>query len=269
MGSWRILVFLSHILINVVGLSISQVPAFIFVNCYEGFGNYTTNSTYQTNLNTLLSSLFSNTDSYGFYSSSLGENADRVNAIVLCRGDIDLDTCRGCIDNGTSRITQDCPNRKHAVGWYDFCMVRYSNESINGLATIYPAYCGWTPADVLSVNQFNHALSILLDRLNSQAVSGGTGRKFAIGNETGPDDGTIYGLVQCTPDLSEDDCGYCLEYVTARIPNCTSSPKEAARLDAPSCNVRYDNQLFFTEIPVDSPTPDDAPAPVDSIPGIA
>ncbi|KAH7856349.1 hypothetical protein Vadar_000486 [Vaccinium darrowii] len=137
MGSCRNLVFLSHILINVVGLIVSQ-PDFLFIDCGEGFGNYTTNSTYQTNLDTLLFSLSSNINSYGFYNTSSGENPDRVNVIVLCRGDVDLDTCRGCISNATSKITQDCPNSKEAIGWYNLCMARYSNESIDGQVKTSP-----------------------------------------------------------------------------------------------------------------------------------
>ncbi|KAH7858481.1 hypothetical protein Vadar_024319 [Vaccinium darrowii] len=201
MGSWRNLVFLFHILINIVGLSISQ-PDFVFVDCEESFGNYTTNSTYHTNLNTLLSSLSSNTNRFGFYNSSLGENPDTVYATVLCRGDIDLDSCHSCINNATSKITQDCPKSKEAVGWYDLCMVRYSNKSINGKANA-SGYCSVNPLNVLSVDQFNKSLTTLFDRLISQAAAGGTLQKFAMGNVSGPDDQTIYGVAQCTPDLSE------------------------------------------------------------------
>ncbi|KAF7150714.1 hypothetical protein RHSIM_Rhsim02G0112900 [Rhododendron simsii] len=187
MGSWRNLVFLSHILLNVIGLSISQ-PDFLCVDCSSGFGNYTANSLYQTNLKTLLSSLSSNTDSYGFYNSSLGENPDRVSAIVLCRGDVDLDTCRGCINNSTSKITQVCPNSKMAVGWYDLCM--------------------------------------------------------------------------CTPDLSELDCSNCLQAILADIQSYIPG-SEGGRILSPSCGLRFDNYLFFSEIPVDSPPPVDSTAGID------
>ncbi|KAH7857869.1 hypothetical protein Vadar_017323 [Vaccinium darrowii] len=242
MGSWRNHVFLSHILIHLVGLIISQ-PDFVFKDCGLGFGNYTTNSMYQTNLDTLLSSLSSNIDSYGFYNSSSGENADKVNAIELCRGDVDLDTCRGCINNATSKITQDCPNSKEASGWYDLCILRYSNESIDGKVKNSPPHCAG--------NTFNEALRTLLNRLSSQASSG-TLRKFATGNETGPGNQTIYGAMQCTPDLSEQDCSFCLQTIMTDIPSCIAD-SEGWRVDVPSCNLRFDNVPFFSQIPADSP----------------
>ena len=49
--------------------------------CYDT-GNYTSNSTYRANLNTLLASMYSNTEiDYGFYNFSAGESPNKVNAI--------------------------------------------------------------------------------------------------------------------------------------------------------------------------------------------
>ncbi|MFS7944296.1 putative Gnk2-like domain superfamily protein [Helianthus anomalus] len=44
-------------------------------------------------------------------------------------------------------------------------------------------------------------LSSLMNKLKADAVAGDSLLKFAAGNTTGPDFVTIYGLVQCTPDL--------------------------------------------------------------------
>lgn len=59
-------------------------------------GNYTDNSTYQRNLNTLLPSLPSagNGNGYGFYNSSFGENEDKVYGVALCRPFVDPDACQ-------------------------------------------------------------------------------------------------------------------------------------------------------------------------------
>ncbi|KAI4298608.1 hypothetical protein L6164_032145 [Bauhinia variegata] len=79
------------------GILISQATAqqsLLHNSCMNENGNYTANSTYQTNLNTLLSNLSSNTQTdYGFYNFSLGENSDQVNATGLCSGDIKPDVC--------------------------------------------------------------------------------------------------------------------------------------------------------------------------------
>ncbi|GMP72837.1 hypothetical protein CsSME_00030737 [Camellia sinensis var. sinensis] len=249
MGSGSQLLFLSLILTNLVGLTIAQ-PDLLFNSCTET-SNYTSNSTYQTNLNTLLSSLSSNTDKYGFYSSSVGENSDRVNAIVLCRGDVQLETCRSCINNATSKLIQVCPNQKEAIGWYELCMLRYSNNYINGTVTDNPPFFQPNPNYVTntSLDQFNNDLRTLLDSLRSQASSGDHHRKFAAGNTTAPEFKTIYGLEQCTPDLSEQQCGDCLTKAIEAIPSFCAG-KQGGRFATPSCNFRKDDNTTRTVITI-------------------
>jgi hypothetical protein len=109
-------------------------PNFLDNFCINGNGNYTANSTYQTNLNILLSNLSTNTEiNYGFYNFSYGQNTDKVNAIGLCRGDVKPDVCRKCLNDSRVLLTQLCPNQKEAIGWYENCMLRYSNRSIFGI----------------------------------------------------------------------------------------------------------------------------------------
>ncbi|XP_028093389.1 cysteine-rich receptor-like protein kinase 26 [Camellia sinensis] len=215
MASCKQLLFLFYVLINLFGHTIAQPNYFCTNN-----GNYISNSTYERNLNTLLSSLSSNTDKYGFYSSSVGQNPDRANAIVLCRGDVELQTCRSCINDTTTKLIQLCPNYKEAIIWYDECMLRYSNESINGTLTEWPKIYMWNTGNATSTNQFKQDLRALLDNLRNQAASSSGPRKFAAANTTGPDFQTIFGLVQCTPDLTERECSNCLLNAEGDIPTC-------------------------------------------------
>ncbi|KAK6797670.1 hypothetical protein RDI58_005372 [Solanum bulbocastanum] len=85
---------------------------------------------YKNNLNTLLTSLPSKIDNYGFYNVSIGQNSYRVSVIVLCRGDVELQECHNCVYNVSQKLVQVCPNQKEASGGYDKCMLVYSNESI-------------------------------------------------------------------------------------------------------------------------------------------
>ncbi|XP_059450809.1 cysteine-rich repeat secretory protein 38-like [Corylus avellana] len=183
--------------------SVAQ-PALLYQLCSNDKGNYTADSTYEANLNRLLSSLYTNTEiDYGFYNSSYGQNSDQAYAIGLCRGDINPDVCRGCLNNATSLLRQRCPNQKEAIVWYDYCMLRYSNRSILGVEETSPSLYMWNVNNVSAnyVNQFNDDLSSLLESLRSQAVAGDSLRKFATGDGTAPESITLYGLVQCTPDL--------------------------------------------------------------------
>ncbi|CAL5409660.1 unnamed protein product [Camellia sinensis] len=263
MASCKQLLFLSYILINLVALTIAQ-PDFLFHFCINN-GNYTSNSTYQRNLNTLLSSLSSNTDKYGFYSSSVGQNPDRANAIVLCRGDVELQACRSCINDSITKLTQVCSNYKVAIGWYDNCMLRYSNESINGTRTDNPSFWMWNADNSTSTSQYNQALRALLENLRNRAASSRGFRKFDAGSTTGPDFQTIFGLVQCTPDLTERDCTNCLLGAAGDIPKCCDG-KKGGRVVRPSCNLRYEAYSFFNTIPADAPPPGAPPLPASPLP---
>ncbi|KAI4298606.1 hypothetical protein L6164_032143 [Bauhinia variegata] len=232
------------------GILISQAtvqPSFLSNHCMNDKGNYTANSTYQTNLNTLLSNLSSNTQvDYGFYNFSLGENSDQVNAIGLCRGDIKPDVCRSCLNDSRVFLTQLCPNQKEAIGWYDNCMLRYSNSSIFGIMEASPNF--YVPSPNNTTEEFNQVLTDFLDRLRSKAASGDSLRKYAAANTTGSSSQTIYGLVQCTPDLSEQECNDCL---VGAISECCDG-KGGGRVFRPSCMYRYET-FRFSEPTADTP----------------
>ncbi|KAA8519971.1 hypothetical protein F0562_014231 [Nyssa sinensis] len=219
---------------------------------------------YQTNLNTLLSSLSSNIDRNGFYNSSEGQGSDMVNGIALCRGDVELDICRRCVNDSTRGLSQLCPNNKQAIGWYDYCMLRYSNQSFLGTMDTRPAFYMWNTNNISDVVQFNQDLRNLLDGLRGRAGSGGSLRKFATGNTsftTATDFGTIYGLVQCTPDLSEQLCSDCLIGAMQEIGSCCFG-RRGGRVIYPSCNLRYElDDPFYNET---TPEPPLSPPPASS-----
>ena len=68
----------------------------------------------------------------------------------------------------------------------------------------------------------------------------------------------IYGLAQCTPDLSGSDCRRCLENIFSRIPNCCYG-KQGARILGPSCNFRYEVYPFYGDFAAAAPL---APSPL-------
>ncbi|KAH7569241.1 hypothetical protein JRO89_XS06G0128700 [Xanthoceras sorbifolium] len=257
-GSSRLFFFLFCALAHLTILTVAQ-PNFLYHFCSDQSGNYTTKSTYQKNLNTLLSSITSNSEiNYGFYNFSAGQNSDKVNAIALCRGDVNLDACRSCINDSISQLTQICPNQKEAIGWYDYCMLSYSNRTIFGVKDTSRIFYMWNTRNVSSVDQFNQVLTTLLESLRSRAASGSSLRKFATGNATAPDFKTLYALVQCTPDLSKEECSDCLVSVTGLIPECCDG-KEGGRVIGPSCNLRFEIYRFYAPTADDELTPPSPP----------
>ncbi|CAL5409644.1 unnamed protein product [Camellia sinensis] len=65
----------------------------------------------------------------------------------------------------------------------------------------------------------------------------------------------MYGLAQCTPDISSKDCNTCLSDAISGLPICCVG-KQGERYLFPSCNVRYESYLFYnnaTATPLPSP----------------
>ncbi|XP_047262992.1 cysteine-rich receptor-like protein kinase 10 isoform X6 [Capsicum annuum] len=254
---WLLYLFF-HIHLHV--LILAQLPNLRYGECGDN-GNYTENSTYKNNLNTLLTSLSSRIDKYGFYNASIGQNGDRASVIVLCRGDVELEECRNCVNNVVQKLGQLCPNQKEVFGGYDGCMLQYSNRSIIGTASFFVRYYLWNPANASNPEEFNQELRKLLENLRDRAAEGGLLRKYASGNVSGPDFQSIYALVQCTPDLSRLDCFDCLTDAYGNMPDCPCKGKRGGRIIGVRCNFRYESSRFFEDVVLEAPPP--AGTPVD------
>ncbi|KAG5622824.1 hypothetical protein H5410_008042 [Solanum commersonii] len=195
---WLLIILFLHIhVLNIV----AQLPDLLYGRCGK-HGNYTENSIYKNNLNTLLTSLPSKIDNYGFYNASIGQYSDRASVIVLCRGDVELQECRNCVYNVSQKLVQVCPNQKEASGGYDKCMLVYSNESITDTTSFSNLFYLGNIRNASKPDEFNQELGKLLDNLRGVAANCGSSLKYASGNATGPDFQTIFALVQCTLDLS-------------------------------------------------------------------
>ncbi|CAL5205963.1 unnamed protein product [Lathyrus oleraceus] len=223
--------------------------------------NYTTNSTYHKNLNTLLTTLTSNTDiNYGFYNFSFGENNDRVYSIGLCRGDLLPNDCRRCLSGSRTNLTSICPNQREAVFWSENerCMLRYSDRLILGVMEDAPYFSSNNLDDSVDVSLSDEVVTTLLNNLTSRAVKGDSRIKYAVGSLPGPQYEVIYGLVQCTPDLSEKDCNSCLAENLQQIPSCCKG-KIGGRVVRPSCNMRFETSSLFYEPRASPPPPPPSP----------
>ena len=72
-----------------------------------------------------------------------------------------------------------------------------------------PAFYMWNAKNVSDVDGYGKAIQTQFDSMKSEAASG-VSRKFATRASVAPDISTLYMLVQCTPDLSEQNCSGCL-----------------------------------------------------------
>ncbi|GAB2298139.1 hypothetical protein Dimus_032211 [Dionaea muscipula] len=240
-------------------------PEFLFHRCSGD--NYTINSTYRTNLNNLLSSLSSATpNTYGFYNLTAGlQGPDKAYGIALCRGsDLGPEDCHPCLQDAARRITVDCPTQSEAMGWYDACMIRYSNRDIFGVQDTRPSFCLSNRDLDTDVNTFNRTVFALLGKLRNMTASGDDQLKFAVDEDNFTDsfnnEQRLFALTQCTPDLSKPDCYDCLGAAMDGIPSCCGG-KIGCRVILPSCSITYEQYIFWDSNTLPSPPSLASPAP--------
>uniref|UniRef100_A0A251S1K5 Putative gnk2-like domain-containing protein n=1 Tax=Helianthus annuus TaxID=4232 RepID=A0A251S1K5_HELAN len=212
--------------------TLAQPPPFFHHIC-ENKANYTINSPYQRNLDTALSALPTTNSGFGYFNFTTGQLNDRVISFALCRGDLEPALCTNCVNDSIIKLRELCPNQTEAIGYYNKCFLKYSNETRNTNEVALPNL-----QNTSNVDRFNAALRELMDRLRGEAAAGGPLLKFATGNITGPNFSTIYGLMQCTPDLPEQACSDCLEAAVNRIPNTNLYGKDGGRILQSTCNFR-------------------------------
>ncbi|RVX00912.1 Cysteine-rich receptor-like protein kinase 19 [Vitis vinifera] len=242
----NILFFLCAVTIH-LSIGTAQVRFTFKKHACVASGNYSANSTYSTSLNIVLSSLSANASRPDrFYNTTAGLSPDdKVYGIFLCRGDTKPQLCQDCVKAASEDLVNRCPNQKEAIIWFDVCMVRYANRAIFSYMEQRPRGSAQSPTAIRSDSgEFNRILGDLMDRLVTRAVSGSPQDMFAIEEVKVTDFRNLYGLVQCTPDISQHFCNVCLRNALGDIPTCCGW-REGGRVLAPSCTIRYESGPFF------------------------
>jgi hypothetical protein len=74
--------------------------------------------------------------------------------------------------------------------------------------------------------------------LRNEFAIGGSLCKFQVckGRSTNSNNQSIYGLAQCTPDLTEEDCKSCLDEGLGKLQKCCYA-MDYGRFANPSCNL--------------------------------
>ncbi|KAG5516578.1 hypothetical protein RHGRI_037332 [Rhododendron griersonianum] len=148
-------------------IPIIEGASFVSIECpnatHSTTSTYAANSTYHTNLNTLLSGLSSNSNaSDGFYNFTAGSSPpDVAYGLFICRGDLSATVCRDCIAFAVVEVVKQCPRSKWAMIWYDECILRYSNVSIfSTLDTSFRQILN-NPENAMNATSFTEALEVV------------------------------------------------------------------------------------------------------------
>ncbi|XP_050288737.1 cysteine-rich receptor-like protein kinase 25 isoform X1 [Quercus robur] len=208
---------------------------------------FSPNSIYQSNLNSLLSSLSSNvTQNLEFYNTTSGQNTPNpVYGLFLCRGDVTPQLCQECVAAAVKEVTKKCSREKVAVIWYDECMIRYSNRSFFSTVDEKPRLALLNTQNITEQDKFNKLLAKSMNETAAQASNAPIGaKKYGTKEVNISAFQTLYNLVQCTADLSRNDCSTCLQAAIKLLPWCCSG-KQGGRVIFPSCSVRYELYPFY------------------------
>ncbi|XP_044481978.1 cysteine-rich receptor-like protein kinase 6 [Mangifera indica] len=257
-----ILIFLSLLSLLSFVEEANSLPRYLAHECPNTTSN--NDSAFQTNLGLFLADLarqayLNDKYSIGFYNATKGNDPDKLYALFLCSGDVNMETCQRCVNVATTNLTTDlCPSREQSIIWYDECLFRYSNQSFFSIMSQYPN------AILYNVNNITDDADIFAEKVNSlltetTAEVVNSSKMFATRKVNFTALSTLYGLLQCTPDLSKLDCNTCLEDAISTMRSY--SRQVGARVMLPSCNVRFELYPFYNESVPPAPPPLLSPLP--------
>ncbi|KAK2386383.1 plasmodesmata-located protein [Trifolium repens] len=183
-------------------LSIST-DTFLYGGCTQQ--TYTQNSPYESNLNSLLTSLINSATytSYNNFTIIASNPNDIVYGLYQCRGDISMPDCSSCVAHAVSRARDICPGACGGVVQLEGCYVKYDNVKFLGVEdkTIVLKKCG--PYVGYDTGTRDAVLAGLM---------GSGGGYFRVGGS-----GQLKGMAQCIGDLSFVECEDCVSEAIRRL----------------------------------------------------
>ncbi|XP_051222639.1 putative cysteine-rich receptor-like protein kinase 20 [Lolium perenne] len=204
-----------------------------------------------------------------FTTTTYGQSPDIVYALALCRGD--SSACGGCIDNWFNKAL-NLTNCDRVGSNYRDCIVVYSaNDDIlaapsnttGGYGDSTPPFEDWNIKNVSrDISLIVGLTRELLVATVEKAVSMGPTR-YATGvmdMERVTTYPKVYSQVQCTPDLSTDDCSACLRRLLSMV-NSTMALRMGGQMGVTRCYFRYEAYQFYDAKPLLSLPSPPAPAP--------
>ncbi|KAH7662225.1 Gnk2-homologous domain-containing protein [Dioscorea alata] len=207
--------------------------------------NYTAGDAFSSNLDQLFFMLATKGQPTGFALGTVGYGQNKVNGLTLCRGDVKPAACGTCIRNSATQLRDLCPLKKSAIVWFDNCLLRYSDLEFFGQIDNSDTFYMWNVQNVSDYSTFNNKVNKLLNEITLEAYVKPS--LFATGEKEIKIGGTeekLYGLVQCTRDLSGEDCKKCLDGAISQLPSCCDG-KRGGRVVGGSCNFRYELYSFY------------------------
>ncbi|XP_009136778.1 cysteine-rich receptor-like protein kinase 24 [Brassica rapa] len=215
--------------------------------CFERSGLFTPNGTYDLNRRHMLASLPSLvTANDGFYTTSTGQDPNRVYGLGMCAPGSNTRSCSDCIISSSARLLRNCTNQMEGIDWRmdrTLCLVRYSNRSFYGSLGMEVLrsenYTRIFQDDMMTDldSEWEALMISLIDQASTLYYAAGTQKlESSISH--------VYGAVQCSRDLSLENCTYCLQQDVIEYRSCCHG-RQGGIISRPSCFIRWEVYPFL------------------------
>ncbi|KAJ3696028.1 hypothetical protein LUZ60_001405 [Juncus effusus] len=208
--------------------------------------NFTTNSTYESNLDLLLSTLHISASLIGFSFTTEGDAPNQVYARVFCRVDLPPSACRSCISTAVQGLKSKCPFGKRAIIFYDKCSVRYSDSNTTSQEEKSWSYISYNVNDLSDsdAQKFEDLYTELMGNVASGAANSSRMSDFGQANYTS--NSTLYGLADCMWDQLPGECYTCLQESIQKFQKCCLG-KQGGFVFRYECFLRAEIYPFFVD----------------------
>ncbi|KAK9095425.1 hypothetical protein Scep_026894 [Stephania cephalantha] len=202
---------------------------FIYSGCSPN--KYQPNSPYETNLNSVLTSISTSSSQSSYNSFGVGNGTSTpppdsaAYGLYQCRGDLKITDCSACIQSGLSQIGLVCPDSYGARIQLDGCLIRYENSNFLGKLDTTLVFKKCSQSTSNDVEFYRRRDDVLADLQGAAS--------FRVSSS-----GLVEGFAQCLGDLSQADCTSCLADAVGKLKYVCGS---AAAVDVylAQCYARY------------------------------
>ncbi|KAF5180762.1 Cysteine-rich repeat secretory protein [Thalictrum thalictroides] len=148
-------------------------------------------------------------------------------------------------------IKRLCPTNMEAIVWGENCQLRYSNVKFFGVMDYTTNITLFNKQNISDPDGFRTVVRDFMGNLSREAAFGSSSDRYALDEDVKyRENENISGLVQCTRDLSRNDCNICLQNAILDIQTCCYFYR-GARVLSRSCYLRY--ELYHLSEPVALP----------------
>eukprot|EP00253_Pinus_taeda_P021937 PITA_21937 len=183
----------------------SHEPIYTFVNV----------TAFRENQNAVFASFRPNLSLYGFADSmqiKFGKT-DPVYGLAVCRKYLSANECSECVSAADAQIKNYCHQSNGGRIHLDGCFLRYENTSFYGQDLDYGQSHLCASTNDSDPQTFSQRATALSRRLVENASVNN-------GYATGSIDGSLYGLAQCWPTLTNSSCQRCLAKAQNQLLTC-------------------------------------------------